>query len=124
MMGERTVAQEALFYSFSLERHVPVDHMLRSIDRFVDLSGIRDHLKPFYSEMGRPSGALVHYDGSMGAGVRNDHRPGLHPQRHQISARTTRSALVDGSPGPKPTAHVRRRSRRSPVTARTLPVMA
>lgn len=30
MMGERTVAQEALFYSFSLERHVPADNMLRS----------------------------------------------------------------------------------------------
>ena len=55
MMGERTVAQEALFYSFSLERHVPADHLLRSIDRFVDLSGIREHLKPFYSETGRPS---------------------------------------------------------------------
>ena len=38
MMGERTVAQEALFYSFNLERHVPADHLLRSIDRFVDLS--------------------------------------------------------------------------------------
>jgi hypothetical protein len=38
MMGERTVAQDALFYSFSLERHVPADHLLRSIDRFVDLS--------------------------------------------------------------------------------------
>ena len=50
MMGERTVAQEALFYSFSLERHVPADHLLRSIDRFVDLSGIREHLRPFYSE--------------------------------------------------------------------------
>ena len=34
MMGERTVAQEALFYSFNLERHVPADHLLRSIDRF------------------------------------------------------------------------------------------
>jgi transposase len=55
MMGERTVAQEALFYSFSLERHVPSDHLLRSIDRFVDLSGIREHLRPFYSETGRPS---------------------------------------------------------------------
>ena len=54
MMGERTVAQEALFYGFSLERHVPADHLLRSIDRFVDLSGIRGHL-PFYSETGRPS---------------------------------------------------------------------
>ncbi len=29
--------------------------MLRSIHRFVDLSGIRKHLKPFYIEMGRPS---------------------------------------------------------------------
>jgi transposase len=55
MMGERTVMQETLFYEFSLERHVPDDHLLRSIDRFVDLSGIRDHLRPFYSECGRPS---------------------------------------------------------------------
>lgn len=55
MMGERTVAQEALFYSFSLEQHVPADHLLRSIDRFVDLSGIREHLRSFYSETGRPS---------------------------------------------------------------------
>ena len=55
MMGERRVAQDALFYEFSLERHVPVDHLVRSVDRFVDLSGIRDHLRPFYSETGRPS---------------------------------------------------------------------
>lgn len=55
MMGERTVAQDALFYSFNLERHVPADHLLRSIDRFVDLSCIREHLRPFYSETGRPS---------------------------------------------------------------------
>lgn len=34
MMGERTVMQEALFYEFSIERHVPSDHLLRSIDRF------------------------------------------------------------------------------------------
>jgi transposase len=55
MMGERTVMQEALFYGFSLEDHVPADHLLRSIDRFVDLSGIREHLRPYYSETGRPS---------------------------------------------------------------------
>jgi len=42
MMGERTVMQESLFYGFSLEDHVPADHLLRSIDRFVDLSGIRE----------------------------------------------------------------------------------
>ena len=55
MMGERTVMQEALFYGFSLERHVPNDHMLRRIDRFVDLSGVRSHLAPHYSDVGRPS---------------------------------------------------------------------
>lgn len=38
MMGERTVAQDALFYSFSLARRVPLDHLLRSIDPFVELS--------------------------------------------------------------------------------------
>ena len=55
MMGERTVMEEELFYEFSLERHIPSDHLLRLIDRFVDLSGIREHLRPFYSEIGRPS---------------------------------------------------------------------
>ena len=55
MMGERTVMQESLFYGFNLEDHVPADHLLRSIDRFVDLSGIREHLRPYYSETGRPS---------------------------------------------------------------------
>src|SRR6201996_3870168 len=55
MMGDRTVMQEALFYSFRIEDHVPADHLLRSIDRFVDLAGIREHLKPFYSTTGRPS---------------------------------------------------------------------
>jgi transposase len=55
MMGERRVDQGALFFEFSLERHVPPDHLLRAIDRFVDLSELRAHLAPFYSETGRPS---------------------------------------------------------------------
>src|SRR3979411_262235 len=55
MMGERRVRQDALFYEFSLERHVPERHLLRSIDRFVALDGLRQELAPFYSEMGRPS---------------------------------------------------------------------
>lgn len=55
MMGERRVDQGALFYEFSLERHVPADHMLRAIDRFVDLEGVRAHVAPFYSQIGRPS---------------------------------------------------------------------
>ena len=55
MMGDRRVDQAALFYEFSLERHVPADHMLRAIDRFVDLDGVRAHVAPFYSPIGRPS---------------------------------------------------------------------
>jgi transposase len=55
MMGERTVLQEPLFFGFCLERHVPADHLLRAIDRFVDLDGLRQHLAPFYSPIGRPS---------------------------------------------------------------------
>ena len=55
MMGERRVMQEGLFYGFSLERHLPDNHMLRRIDRFVDLSELRAHLGPYYSDVGRPS---------------------------------------------------------------------
>lgn len=45
MMSDRTVMQEAVFYSFSLEDHVPKERLLRSIDRFVDLSGIREQVE-------------------------------------------------------------------------------
>lgn len=55
MMGERRVEQAALFYEFSLDRHVPADHMLRAIDRFVDLEDLRVKLAAFYSPIGRPS---------------------------------------------------------------------
>jgi len=55
MMGERRVDQGALFFEFSLERHVPTDHLLRAVDRFIDLNELRAHLAPFYSETGRPS---------------------------------------------------------------------
>ena len=55
MMGHRQVEQDALFYEFSLERHVPADHLLRSIDRFVELGELRRELAPFYSAIGRPS---------------------------------------------------------------------
>src|SRR6202035_3642047 len=35
--------------------HVPQDHVLRAIDRFVTLGDLRHQLAPFYSETGRPS---------------------------------------------------------------------
>src|SRR3981081_4336305 len=55
MMGERRGGQEALFYEFLLEGHGAETHLLRSIDRFVDLDGLRQALAPYYSEKGRPS---------------------------------------------------------------------
>jgi hypothetical protein len=55
MMGHRQVEQAALFYEFSLERLIPTDHLLRSIDRFVEFGELRRELAPFYSTLGRPS---------------------------------------------------------------------
>ena len=55
MMGHRQVEQAASFYEFSLERHVPPDHLLRSIDRFVEFGELRREMAPFYSSIGRPS---------------------------------------------------------------------
>ena len=54
MMGPRQEAQGALFYDFSLEDHVPRDHLLRSIDRFVDVSSIRPHLARTTARPGAP----------------------------------------------------------------------
>lgn len=55
MLGPRQEFQAALFCEFNLEDHVPSNHLLRSIDRFVDLGDIRSYLRPFYSDIGRPS---------------------------------------------------------------------
>src|ERR1700757_868833 len=55
MMGEHSGNQDRLFYSFNLDEHVPADHLLRGIDRFLDLADLRQHLAPFYSHPGRPS---------------------------------------------------------------------
>jgi len=55
MMGSKKAFQSALFYEFCLEDHVPADHLLRSVDRFVDLDDVRKHLSSFYSDLGRPS---------------------------------------------------------------------
>jgi transposase len=55
MMGQSGGNQSHLFYSFNLDDHVPSDHLLRGIDRFLDLKDLRGHLAPFYSHTGRPS---------------------------------------------------------------------
>ena len=54
MMGKQA-APEQLFYDFCLDDHVPADHLLRKIDRFLDFGAIRATLIPYYSHLGRPS---------------------------------------------------------------------
>src|SRR5277367_902897 len=54
MMGMQT-APAQLFYDFCLNDHVPDEHLLRRIDQFIDLEKVRTELRPFYSNIGRPS---------------------------------------------------------------------
>ena len=46
-MGRQDAAPE-LFYDFRLDDHVPADHLLRGIDRFLDLSALRRELGTNY----------------------------------------------------------------------------
>lgn len=55
MMRRQSGWQDHLFYSFSLESVVPHGHLLRGIERSLDLSDLRDHLAEYYSHTGRPS---------------------------------------------------------------------
>ena len=54
MMGMQLEPAQ-LFYEFRLNDHVPADHLLRRINRFLDLASMRTELRPFYSAIGRPS---------------------------------------------------------------------
>lgn len=55
MMGQQAGDQSQLFYAFSLEQHVPQDHLLRGMEHFLDLKDLRQHLAGYYSHTGRPS---------------------------------------------------------------------
>jgi len=57
MMGRQAGDQSQLFYLFNLEERIPARHLLRRINPMVTrvLADIREKLKPFYSEIGRPS---------------------------------------------------------------------
>jgi transposase len=54
MMGRQDEPAQ-LFYKFSLDRHVPAEHLLRQIDAVLDLSTLRQMLAPYYASGGRPS---------------------------------------------------------------------
>jgi transposase len=57
MMGRQERDQASLFYQFRLDDMIPREHLLRGIDVFVTaaLTDLHDQLKPFYSDIGRPS---------------------------------------------------------------------
>nr|NIS44263.1 IS1182 family transposase [Desulfuromonadales bacterium] len=55
MMGRLAGDQDRLFYEFHLDAVVPGDHLVRRIDRVLDLSWLRAELRPYYSHTGRPS---------------------------------------------------------------------
>ena len=57
MMGRQIGDQSRLFYSFNLEERIPERHLLRRLNPIVTrvLVELREKLKPFYSEIGRPS---------------------------------------------------------------------
>jgi transposase len=55
MMGRLNHDQAQLFYSFSLEKIVPEDHLVRKIAAVLDLRWVHDELAPHYSTTGRPS---------------------------------------------------------------------
>jgi transposase len=55
MMGQQSGGQDKLFYSFNLEEHIPSNHLLRGIDRYLNLDDLRALLREFYSRTGRPS---------------------------------------------------------------------
>ena len=55
MMGAALGQPDRLFYAFDLEAMIPADHLLRRIDAVLDLSWLREELKPHYSTIGRLS---------------------------------------------------------------------
>src|SRR6185436_12375392 len=57
MMGRQDRDQGQLFYEFNLDEVIPREHLLRRMNVFVSgvLADLHQQLKPFYSDIGRPS---------------------------------------------------------------------
>ena len=54
MLGE-TQRQEPMFHYVRMEEMIPENHLLRLVDKYIDLSFIREKVKHLYSHTGRPS---------------------------------------------------------------------
>jgi hypothetical protein len=109
MMGEQRAMQEALFYGFSLERHVPDGHLLRKIDRFVVPR--RRPAFPSCSVRGRcqrsPGGALTHCKVQPSHGARNSghsfrawRKGQIDPEAQKFPGRQCPTAVDERGVGP------------------------
>ncbi|HLA49557.1 MAG TPA: transposase, partial [Thermodesulfovibrionia bacterium] len=54
MLGEKQ-RTEPMFYHVRMADIIPENHLLRLVDRYVDLTFIRGKVKHLYSHTGRPS---------------------------------------------------------------------
>ena len=54
MMGIKAY-QEKMFYNFSLSKRVPEDHLLKKLDKIIDLRFVRELTSQYYSHTGQPS---------------------------------------------------------------------
>jgi hypothetical protein len=72
-----------LLYSFNLEDHVPANHLLRGIDKFLDLTDLRAYLAPFTS-----AGVSKFLDSPPPAGHVD------HPLRPRFSTKWARTTLT------------------------------
>jgi transposase len=105
MMGQQK-RNESLFYYFRLEEQIPDDHLLRLIDRYIDLSFVRERLKGFYSWTGRPSidpevllrWLLVSYLYGITSERRLLEEVRMQPLKHLVFARTHRTSALHWSP--------------------------
>ena len=42
------------FYDFCIDDHIPAEHLLRGMDRHLELDSVREQLKPSHGSTGRP----------------------------------------------------------------------
>ena len=52
MMGRQKDGQDQFLYQFRLEDYVPEDHLLRHIERVLDLQGLHKHWRPSIATLG------------------------------------------------------------------------
>jgi transposase len=55
MLGQHGGNHDRVFYSLNLNESASADHLLRGIDRFLDLATLCRHLAMLHSHTGRPS---------------------------------------------------------------------